>query len=280
MRPIRTCESAQLSTGVSKCFLDMGKVKGAILVPRGVKLPAELTGEKLLELCHEDVGARVFPIAPFTEYAKTGGEVQANENGYGGVSASGVSARTDALTLDKFYPELNAALLRSMNQPFDVYYWDESNVLYGINDGTDLLAGFPMSTVYPTAVPHPTSSEAASLIVNFAFEDARASMEKLDFVKLSFNPRNYAKGLTLVELVKTGDSGNEYKLLEKIGGYDLTSTYGSLLADNAELVSGATAVTYDEGKKTLTLTVDSGATPKLKSPKELFEAGIEGIEQL
>lgn len=280
MRPIRTCESAQLNTGVSKCFLDMGKVKGAILVPRGVKLPAELTGEKLLELCHEDIGARVFPIAPFTEYAKTGGEVQANENGYGGVSASGVSARTDALTLDKFYPELNAALLRSMNQPFDVYYWDESNVLYGINDGTDLLAGFPMSTVYPTAVPHPTSSEAASLIVNFAFEDARASMEKLDFVKLSFNPRNYAKGLTLVELVKAGDAGDEYKLLEKIGGYDLTSTYGSLLADNPELVSGATAVTYDDDKNTLTLTVDSGATPRLKSPKLLFEAGIEGIEQL
>ena len=137
-----------------------------------------------------------------------------------------------------------------------------------------------MSTVYPTAVPHPTSSEAASLIVNFAFEDARESMEKLDFVKLSFNPRNYAKGLTLVELVKAGDAGDEYKLLEKIGGYDLTSTYGSLLADNPELVSGATAVTYDEDKNTLTLTVDSGATPRLKSPKLLFEAGIEGIEQL
>ena len=83
-----------------------------------------------------------------------------------------------------------------------------------------------------------------------------------------------------MELVKAGDAGNEYKLLEKIGGYDLTSTYGSLLADNPELVSGATAVTYDEDKNTLTLTVDSGATPRLKSPKLLFEAGIEGIEQL
>lgn len=279
MRQIRNCESAKLNTGVSKCYLDMSKVKGAIIVPRGTKLPAELTGEALQQLCHEDIDKRVYPIAPFAEYAKNGGEVETSDNGYAGVRVTGVSNRTDTFTLDKFYPEINAALLRYMNQPCDVYYWDERYYLYGVSDGTDTLAGFPLTTAYPTAVPHPTSSEPASLDVNFAFEDARASMENLDFAKLGFNPANFAKGLTLVQLVPTTTGSSDYKIVEKIGGYDLTATYGPLFADNATLISGTSAVSYNEDTQTLTLTVTDGQTPALKSPKLLLEAGIEGIEQ-
>ena len=157
MRPIRTCENAQFSAGVSKCYLDMNKVKGAILVPAGTKLLAEITGEALKKLCHASRSERIYPIFPFVEYAKNGGEAQVNDNGYGGAQSTGVSSRTDALTLDKFYPELNSSMLRCMNMKFDVYYWDEKYVLYGENDGTDILAGFPLSTIYPTGVPHPTS---------------------------------------------------------------------------------------------------------------------------
>lgn len=280
MRSIRNCRNSHLNTGVSKCFLDMGKVKGAILMPRGVKLPSGLTGEQLLTLCHAEVAARAFPITPFAEYAKNGGEPQVNTIGYSGAGVSDVSARTDALTMDKFYPELNASLLKCMNQPFDVYFWDDKNTLFGLNDGTDILAGFPMSTVYPTAVPHPTSSAPASLIINFAFEDARSSMENLDFIALDFNPRNYAKGLTQVELVNVTDSGNDYKIIEKVGGYDLTPTFGDLISKTPSLIKGATAATYNEDSATLTITADAGAKPKLASPKELLESGVEGIEQL
>lgn len=279
MRAIRTCDNAKFSAGVSKCPLNMNKVKGAILVPSGTKLPANLTGEALKKLCHADVGERVFPIFTFVEYAKNGGEAQVNENGYGGAEASGVSGRTDALTLDKFYPELNASMLRCMNVKFDMYYWDEKFVLYGENDGSDTLAGFSLSTVYPTAVPHPTSSASASLIANFAFADARSSMENLDFVKLNFNPARFAVGLTQVVLVKVGDAGNAYKLVELTGGFDLTPTYGKLIAENvADVLSGATAAEYQEATATLNLTVTQGATPTLKAPKALLEAGIEGIE--
>lgn len=279
MRPTRNCKASRLNTGVSKCYLDMGKVKGAILVPSGQKLPVELTGDKIRELCHAEIGERIYPVAPFAEYAKNGGEPQVNSLGYGGAQATGVSDRTDALTMDKFYPELNASLLRCMNQPFDVYYWDDKRVLYGMEDGTDQLAGFPLSTVYPTAVPHPTSSAAASLIVNFAYQDARNSMEHLDFIQLDFDPHNFAKGLTLVNLVATGEE-NEYKVIEKIGGYDLTSTIGRLLADKPTIVEGCTAIAYNSEKETLTLTVESGTTPRLASPSELLKAGIDGIEQV
>lgn len=278
MKKTRTCVSALLNTGVSKCPFDPGKVRGAIVVPKGVKLPTDLTGTKLEELCHADRSERVYPIMSFVEYAKNGGEPQANANGYGGTKVTDISVRTDTFTMEEFSAVLNASLTKCMNQSYDVYYFDDKKMLYGINDGTDELAGFPMSTIYPTATPHPTSSALASLTVSFCYEDARESFENLDFVQLDFDPRRFAMGLTPVILDKVED--NKYRLLESIGGYDLTETYGALLSDNATAFEGVTAATYDESAKVLTLTPTADATPRLKAAKTLYEAGIKGIEQL
>jgi len=278
MRKIRTCVSAMLNTGKSKCTIDFGKIRGALIVPAGTKLPADLTAEKLEELCHASRSGRVNAIVGFVEYAKDGGEPQANANGYGGMKVTDVSARTDTFTMDEFDVALNASLSKCMNQPYDVYFFDDKRLLYGINDGTDTLAGFPMSTIYPTAVPHPTSSAQASLTVSFSYEDARAAFEKLDFIQLDFDVRRAAIGLTPVVLEKTVD--NKYKLVEAVGGYDLTEIYGPVLAENATLVDGATAVTYDDTSKVMTLTTSAGATPRLKPAADLFEKGIKGIEQL
>ena len=78
-----------------------------------------------------------------------------------------------------------------------------------------------------------------------------------------------------------GTAGNEYKLIEKVGGFDLTSTYGQLIADNANLIAGATsAVTYDSDRETITIATTDSVVPKLKAPKLLQEAGVSGIEQL
>lgn len=103
---------------------------------------------------------------------------------------------------------------------------------------------------------------------------------------MSWGPLDFAIGrnligLTPVELVKAGTAGNDYKLLEKIGGYDLTSTYGKLLADNANLITGgASGVTYNESTETLTIATTGSVVPALKAPSALFEAGIDGIEQV
>ena len=120
------------------------------------------------------------------------------------------------------------------------------------------------------------------MTVKFCHEDARAAIEHADYAKLSFNPQRATLGLTAVKLVKVSDTGNDFKLIEKIGGFDLTPTFGPLIADSATTISGATAATYDADKKTLTLTVSGGssAAPKLKAPKTLLEAGIEGIEEV
>lgn len=281
MRKTRTCTGANLNTGVSKCHLDPEKVKGAILVPHGTKLPAEFTATKAKELCHADRPGRIYPILPFVEYAKNGGEPQVSANGYGPSQMTGISALTYTFTMDKFYPELNASLTKAANKAWDAYFFDEKNVIYGLNDGSDTLAGIPMSTVYSTPTPHPTSSAAATMDVSFAIEDARFYFENMDFMQLDFVISRSLVGLTPVELAKVGSSGNDYKLIEKVGGYDLTSTYGPIISENPTLVGASSSgVTYNASAETLTISTTGATVPALAAPSALLDKGIEGIEQV
>lgn len=274
-KKIRQCTGSHLATGMSKCPIDWDKVEGAIAVAKGTKLPDEITAEALAQLCHADGDNRIYPIFPFVEFAKTGGDAQASANGYGPVQVTGVDARTDAFTMDKFYESLNASLLRNMNKEFDVYYWDKKKVLHGYNDGTDVLAGVPMSTIYPTSTPYGTSSGKSTMIVNFCHEDARDSQENFDYIQLDFNPKNAVVGLVEVQLVQV-DGG--YKIVEKIGGYDRTEEFGAIIAEEASTVLiGATSAEYANGKLTITAT---DGDVKLAAPSILFENGIKGIEQL
>ena len=161
-----------------------------------------------------------------------------------------------------------------MNKRFDAYYVDENNLLIGINDGTDILAGIPMSTVYPTVVPHPTSSAKASLTVSCCLEDARAAIENFDYVQLDFNPLDELEGLILVDLVEA-ESG-KYKIIETIGG-DRTAEFGQAVASGASSVlNNVTTATYANGL--ITITASAGTTPSLKAPSVLLSNDIAGIE--
>lgn len=275
MSKVRTCRGYSLNTGQSACPYDRDKIVGAILVAHGQKLPSELSGSTLESLCHAARPERVMPILRFVEYAKNGGEVQVSANGYGPNEASDVSQWTDSYTLDKYNDNLNAQLLRTMNSQFDVYFFDRQNVVYGYDDGTDALAGFPMSCVYPTATPYPTSGAKPSLVVNFSYVDARSAMENANFEQLDFNIDSFAYGLVPVKWVSV--AANKYKLVEAVGGLDRTAEFGSLIASNAaQVLNGTTTgVAYDAETETITIT----GTPSLKAPSALYTAGIKGIEQ-
>ena len=169
---------------------------------------------------------------------------------------------------------LHAELLKNKNVKRDVYYFDEDGVVYGINDGTDTLAGIPMSCIYSTIIPHPTSSAEESLTVSFCHLDAEKSQRNYDFNDTDIRFEDVLIGLTPVELVKDGD--NKYHIVEKIGGYDRTAEFGTLIAANAaDTIDGISAATYANGA--LTLTVTQGQTPALKAPSALYAKGIEGI---
>lgn len=280
MRKLRNCTSSQLNTGVSKCPPDFGKMKGAILVEPGTKLPADLKADALEKLAHANRPERIYGIGTFVEYAKNGGEVQTSAVGYGGEEITGVSARKDTYTLNRFYPELHAAITKCSSKEWDVYFYDENNILYGINDGTGVLAGFPLANVYSDATPHPTSSAKPTMDVTFSHADAKKSITDFDYVQLDFNPAKVILGLISVKLEKTGESGTKYKLYETVGGYDVTAIYGPLIAESGtNVVNGVTtAVTYNEDDETLTIAADGEV--KLKNPSVLYENDIKGIEQV
>lgn len=281
MRTLRTCDNAQFNTGTSKCLPEFGKMTGAILVADGAKLPANITADALEKLAHASGKERIYGIVRFTEYAKNGGEAQTSANGYGPEEFTGFSARKDTYTLNKFYPELHSALTRTAHLPRGVYFFDENNMLYGLNDGTDTLAPFPMASVYSDATPHPTSSAKSTMSVTFAYEDAKAAAVNFDYVKLSFNPQRCVLGLVDVVLAKVGTTGDEYKLYEKVGGYDVTPVYGPMLAIGGETLfnGNPSAVSFNEAAGTLTI-ASAGAGVSLKSPDVLYEHDIKGIEQV
>lgn len=277
MRSIRKCKRGELNTGRSQCPLDPAKVIGAVIVEPGTPWPADATASSLKEACHADRPDRIYPIMTFVEYAKEGGEVNISAVGYGGNQVTSVSARTDTFTLDKYYPDMAASLSKAMNMPFEVFYFDENNVVYGRRIG-DALRGFPIGTLYPTVTPHPTSSNPATMTVSFAFENARDAVEDFDFVELEgIELKECLTMLTEVELVETATTG-KYKIVEKVGGYDLTSRFATIITTSAtSVINGISAASYDSATETLTLTVTQGATPSLKKPSELYTAGIYGI---
>ncbi len=275
MRPIRNCKRGELNTGKSQCPLDLAHIIGAMVVPQGFEFPEDATASSIKEACHADRSERIMPIMVFVEYAKEGGEANVSAVGYGGNQVTGLSPRTDTYTMAQHDPALAAALSKAMNLPFDVFYFDENDVVYGRRVG-DALRGFPITTLYPTVTPHPTSSNPATLTVSFAFENARDAIEDFDYVQMDFSLKDNLVMLTEVELVNTGT--NKYKIVEKVGGYDLTAKYGSALATAAaSAFNGVTAVTYDSEAEVLTLTATQGATVSLKSPSALYTAGIYGI---
>lgn len=281
MRKIRNCTSARLNTGASKCEIPYDKLLGAIVVPYGTKLPIDtLTGESLEALVHADVATRVYGIRTFVDAAKEGGEVQTSAQGYGPEKITGYSARKDTMTMDEYSAALDASISKAGNRRWGVYYYDCDCILYGISDGTDTLAPFPLNNMYSNSTPFKTSSNPAQLTVTFSHEDAKKSKEKADFVQLDFDPQDVENlGLTEVVLAKTTDSGTAYKLIEKVGGNDVTAIYGPLIvAGGAKVLKGSTAsATYNEADNTITIT---GTGVALESPSVLYENGIKGIEQV
>lgn len=281
MRKLRTCDSAHLNTGVSKCPPNFGKKKMAIIVPYGTKLPADLDADKLEELAHAALASRIYGVGTFTEYAKNGGEAQTSTDGYGPEEVTGYSPLKETYNL-AYAPEVHAAFVRAKGSKWGVYFIDEGGLLYGENDGTDTLAPFPMANIYTDVTPSPTSSAKASMTITFSYEDTETAYRNYDYEKLGFNVRNLVLGLTQVSLEKVGASGDKYKIVEKVGGYDATEIYGPLIATaGATVIEGATAASaYNEADKNLTITATGSAAVRLKDPATLFEKGIKGIEQV
>ena len=278
MSRIRSCASNSFFTGKSVCEIDYDKIKYLLLTKHGVKLQYD-TLDNLRAMCHADLPNRAYGFPQIVNWEPNGGEVQTSQVGYGPNVYNGVSARTDAFTVDKFRHYLRAEILKNVDEEFDMYLIDAKNNLYGINDDTDELAGIPV-TIYPSGNDHPGASDKASLAVNVSYVDVEEYMMKLDVVPLDYAARSAVYGLMPVTLEKVGSSGNNYKLVEYYGKGDATAKFGELISDNvASVLNGATAATYDATNNYITVTLASDSTaPTLKAASVLEANGIYGIE--
>ena len=278
MSRIRSCASNSFFTGKSVCEIDYDKIKYLLLTKHGVKLQYD-TLDNLRAMCHADLPNRAYGFPQIVNWEPNGGEVQTSQVGYGPNVYNGVSARTDAFTVDKFRHYLRAEILKNVDEEFDMYLIDAKNNLYGLNDDTDKLAGIPV-TIYPSGNDHPGASDKASLAVNVSYVDVEEYMMKLDVVPLDYAARSAVYGLMPVTLEKVGSSGNNYKLVEYYGKGDATAKFGELISDNvASVLNGATAATYDATNNYITVTLTSDSTaPTLKAASVLEANGIYGIE--
>ena len=142
-----------------------------------------------------------------------------------------------------------------------------------MNDGTEDLAGIPLSGVYPGGQDWDSSGTEANLTIATMFKDYEKYVKNADVRAYDFDVVDALKGLVYVDLVST--ESNKYKLIEHFGKLDITEYYGELLAKNAEKVLiGATSASYADGVIT---TVGEGSIT-LASPSVLQESGITGIE--
>ena len=272
MRKVRTCSSSSFVTGVSSCPIPYGKVKEIILAPVGYVFPEDGNGESLLTACHADVPNRIFPIVGIVEYAKDGGDANISAVGYGANEYNGLNPATDQFTVGKYDSALVSNLLKAANSKLSAFFVDEDNVVYGKrNDDGDFI-GFPMVSVYPNATPHSTSGNKATLVVNLAHEDVEDDYINFDYIQLSYNPANYLIGLVEVEIQSAGTG--KYKIVEKIGGLDITPNVGPALAEGSSTcLPGASSVSYNSSDETIAAT----GTLKLAKPSVLHAAGVDGI---
>ena len=276
MSRIRTCASKKLFTGKSVCDIDYDKIKAVILLQRGQKLTYTSLAS-IRTQCHADMPTRAYGLVTVINWETSGGEVQTSQIGYGPNSYNGVSARTDTFTLDKFRHYLRAVLLQFADEEFDMYLIDCKNNLYGLDDGTDTLAGIPV-TEYPSGNDHPGASDKESLAVNIVYADTEYYMLKLDVVPLDFDAISAVYGLMPVDLQETATAG-KYKIVEHYGKGDATAKYGAALAAAATSVfNNVSAATYDSTTETLTITATASATPSLKAASVLCAQSIYGIE--
>lgn len=263
---------ATFNTGSSVCVLDPGKIKAIILTIHGHKIPTEKTAEAFEKACHADRPGRIFPIKTIVEYAPSGGEAQPSATGYGPTKVGSYSAKNDVWTLQDYDASLKANLMAVKNVAFDAYFVDENNVIYGMNDGTDALAGIPLSGVYPGGQDWDSSGTEANLTIATMFKDYEKYVKNADVRAYDFDVVDALKGLVYVDLVSIGEK--RYKLIEHFGKLDITEFYGELLQQNATTVlPNATDVTYANG----IITINEG-TAELASPSVLQESGITGIE--
>ena len=278
MKKYRDCGSEIFNTGSSKCPFVPDYVKVIILTPEDMVIEDDELEESVEEMIHANRPGRIYPIGPIAEYAPSGGEAQTSKQGYGPSQITSYSELVEVWTLENYDEGLLANLMKLKNERMRALFIDKNNVVYGQHDTDTTIKGYLMSSIYPSSVQRfKTSGDNATMAVSLVYDDVEKAWIETKSLQSETDLIEKAKGLVWVDVVKVGDSGSNYKVVEHYGKYDLTTAYGALLAKTEGVWEGVSAAQYNAADGTLNLTSDGA--PALLSPEQLLTAGIKGIEQ-
>lgn len=275
MKLYRDCGSEVFNTGSSKCPFSPDYIKVILLTPDDMSISLADFETELEKMIHANRPNRVYPVGLIAEYAPSGGDAQTSRQGYGASQITGYSELIETWTLEHYDEGLYANLMKLKNERMRAIFIDKNNVVYAMQDGDSSIKGFKISSIYPSGQRFKTSSADASMSINLVYEDVEKAFTNSKSVMSDIDLVDSAKGLVWVDVVSV--SGG-YKVVEHYGGYDMTEMYGTLLGE-VDVWDNVTAATYDAATAILTITPTSGKQPLLKSPADLFTAGIKGIEQ-
>lgn len=280
---LRSCGGGTTAfvTGVAKCPITPQYIKALIFVEHGKKLPANLTADTLEAACHADYPDRIYPLAGIVEYAPSGGEIQTSQNGYGPNTVTGYSETSDQFTMGNSDVQLRASVIANMNHQFDVYYVDDNNIIFGVQDEKDgefPLKGFPLNGIGLGGSKFKTSSQAAYDLITLYSKDYANNEKMLMAVPADFQIIQVLadSGIRLVEWVKDGAN---WILVDKYSRSDVSNYYAAALAQNVTTcIPNATSCSYANGVFTIALK-NSDTKPQLAAPSVLQANGIVGIQQ-
>ena len=268
MKKYRDCGSEIFNTGSSKCPFVPDYVKVIILTPEDMVIRDDELEESLEEMIHANRPGRIYPIGPIAEYAPSGGEAQTSKQGYGPSQITSYSELVEVWTLENYDEGLLANLMKLKNERMRALFIDKNNVVYGQHDTDTTIKGYLMSSIYPSSVQRfKTSGDNATMAVSLVYDHVEKAWIETKSLQSETDLIEKAKGLVWVDVVKVGDSGSNYKVVEHYGKYDLTTAYGALLAKTEGVWEGVSAAQYNAADGTLNLTSDG--TPALLSPEQL-----------
>jgi len=279
MKTFRSCETGRFNTGTGGCPFVPEKIKAAILMTAGTTFDIATFEDDFVRLIHANRPDRIYPFGNIIQYAANGGDANVSSVGYGPSKFNGYNPLTETWTIDGRPMSLFKNLMRLKNIPMDVAYIDNDGNIYCEDAGNGKFKGYSLSSVYPDGAQFPTESENASMNVNLVYRDIEAAWKNSIVLSSDGNIVDKANGLQWVELVKAGGA-NEYKLISKDDGLDITAIYGSMLR-NQTAWQNVSAAAFDPDTETFTLTTTAGESPLLKRPSDLctFNPSITGIEQ-
>jgi hypothetical protein len=229
------CVTAYGNTGFDDCFLEPGKIAGAIQVTRSFEIAeGDIEGlQAFLETkLHAAIGERIFPYHDFNDVTDNTEEPTINTTGYGAkiYVRDGFYDFTFRFILGGVQAHQEYAKNAGSNKYF--LFYDDNGILYGYKSGGK-LKGIPVDQFIVPNWRLPTGAEGAVYNLRFIINPKYMNKGNLGFLKVEDFNLFDLQGLQDVTLTLINIASNVATVgaVSTISNVELHDAYASNLAD-------------------------------------------------